>query len=133
MLAMIQAIPSLQSSSASKDSQEEKQLPAVQHAANISSTNDRMQLEMLHLLKELAADIKLNWDSTNQDRNGKGNQRAAKKTPKDGGKLRANISKCCWTHGSCAHSSSTCPNKARGHQNDAAFQDKKDGSMARCE
>ena len=136
MLAMLQAIPSSQSSSGSDDTQEDEhleQLPPVQHAANISSTNDRMQLEMLRLLKELSADIRVTRDSTKQDRDGQANQRVARKTPKDGGKLRTNISKYCWTHGACAHSSNACPNTARGHQNDATFQDKKGGSLARCE
>ena len=136
MLAMLQAIPSLQSSSESDDTQEDEhleQLPPVQHAANISSTNDRMQIEMLRLLKELSADIRATRDSTKRDRNGQVNQRVAQKTPNDGGKLRTNISKYCWTHGACRHSSNTCRNKARGHQDHATFQDKKGGSLARCE
>ena len=136
MLAMLQAIPSLQSSSGSDDTQEDEhleQLPPVQHAANISSTNYRMQIEMLRLLKELSADIRATRDSTKRDRNGQVNQRVAQKTPNDGGKLHANISKYCWMHGACQHSSNTCRNKARGHQDHATFQDKKGGSLACCE
>ena len=78
-------------------------------------------------------DIKHNRSVPNNDRKTKGSQRETRKTPKEGGKFCKNISKYCWTHEACAHSSSDCPDRAKGHKTTATFQDKMDGSLARCE
>ena len=88
---------------------------------------------MLHLLKELSNDIKASRAVPNQDRSGQGSRRETRKTPKEGGKMRKNISKYCWTHSGCSHSGSHCPNQAKGHKIEATFQDKMNGSLARCE
>jgi len=61
MLAMLQAIPSLAKSSSDSDTtpeEEELHHHLSQVAANMTSTSDRIQLEMLRLLKELSNDIK---------------------------------------------------------------------------
>ena len=73
MLAMLQAIPSLTNSSTdSDDSQEDEMAP--QHAsnvvANMASTGDNVQLEMLRLLKELSADVKSSRPAPFQERGG---------------------------------------------------------------
>ena len=49
-----------------------------------------------------------------------------------GYRKRRNISKYCWSHGACAHSSAECNNKKRGHQNDATFSNKMGGSTRFC-
>ena len=75
MLAMLQAIPSLaKSSSDSDDTPEEEELDYYlsQVAANIMSTSDRIQLEMLRLLKELSNNIKASRAVPNQDRSRQG-------------------------------------------------------------
>ena len=45
---------------------------------------------------------------------------------------RKNVSKYCWTQGVCSHDSSSCNNKAPGHQNNATFQNKLGGSTRFC-
>ena len=99
----------------------------------MTSTSDRIQLEMQHLLKELSNDIKASRVVPNQDCSGQGAQRETCKTPKEGCKMRKNILKYYWTHGACAHSGSQCPNQAKGYKIEATFQDKMNGSLARCE
>ena len=94
------------------------------------TTNDSIQLEILHILKELSRTIKKNQGNNHNE--GQGYRR---KTPKESSKLRTNISKYCWTHGACAHSSADYPIRlrAKGHKTEASFQDKMNGSLARCE
>ena len=99
----------------------------------MTSTSDSIQLEMLRLLKELSNVIKASRAVPNQDRSGQGSQRETRKIPKEGSKMRKNISKYYWTHGAYAHSSSHCPNQAKGHKIEATFQDKMNRSLARCE
>ena len=75
MLAMLQSVPSLQSSSESDETQEEEQIcqpPLVQQAANIFSANNCMQLEILHLLKELATGLKYSRETTKKEYNRQG-------------------------------------------------------------
>ena len=38
----------------------------------------------------------------------------------------------CWTHGCCTHWGKNCPNKAPGHQDDATFKERKNGSNTNC-
>jgi hypothetical protein len=38
----------------------------------------------------------------------------------------------CWTHGNCAHSSSTCETQAEGHIADATYANMQGGSTTRC-
>ena len=135
MLAILQTIPALaQSSTDSEDTSEDHQSDyhPTQVAASLTSSSDSIQLEMLRLLKELAMDIKYNCSVPNDDRKTKESQRETRKTPKEGGKFRKNISKYCWTHRACVYSSSDCPDRAKGHKTTATFQDKMDGSLARC-
>lgn len=88
---------------------------------------------MLRLLKELAMDVKQNRSVPNDDRKTTEYQRDPRKTRKEGGKYLKNIAKYCWTHGACAQSSSDYPGPAKGHEKTATFQNKMDGSLARCE
>ena len=70
MLAMLQAIPSLAKSSSDSDDtldKEELDHHLSQIEANMTSTSDRIQLEMLHLLKELSNNIKASHAVPNQD------------------------------------------------------------------
>ena len=38
----------------------------------------------------------------------------------------------CWMHGCCTHWGKKCPNKAAGHQDDATFKNRKNGSGKDC-
>ena len=63
MIAMLHSIPVLvASSSGSNDSYENNasDQPPIQVAANVLTTNNSIQLEMLHILKELSGTIKKN-------------------------------------------------------------------------
>ena len=46
---------------------------------------------------------------------------------------RRNISKYCWSHGACAHTSRECKNKRSGHKENATFSNKLGGNMRFCE
>jgi len=45
---------------------------------------------------------------------------------------RNNISKYCWSHGACSHTSAQCNSKRDGHKNNATFENKQGGSTAYC-
>ena len=77
---------------------------------------------MLRLLKELAMDMKQNHCVPTDNLKPKGNQREPRKTPKDRGKFRKNISQYCWTHGACAYLSPDCPEPRKGHKVAATSQ-----------
>ena len=38
----------------------------------------------------------------------------------------------CWTHGNCHHSGADCESKAEGHINGATYENRQNGSNARC-
>ena len=57
----------------------------------------------------------------------------ARKTPDVGEHFRKNITKYCWTHRACIHSSKDCSDKAEGYQNIATFDSKIEHSKVRCE
>jgi hypothetical protein len=38
----------------------------------------------------------------------------------------------CWTHGSCAHTSSACQHKSDGHKDNASFENMMNGSKKNC-
>ena len=62
--------------------------------------------------------------------------RPNKLTDNDGGgsyRKRRNISKYCWSHGACAHTSRDCNNKRSGHKDNASFSNKLGGSTRFCE
>ena len=76
--------------------------------ANVATT-ESTQLAILQLLKQIKDEMK----STPTTRNPR------KKF-------------YCWTHGVCGHKSADCRNKKEGHQNNATFADKKDGTSKGC-
>ena len=59
-----------------------------------------------------------------------------KNNPNGGGgsgyRKRKNITKYCWSHGACAHSSADCNNKKSGHKDEATFANKMEGSTRFC-
>ena len=54
------------------------------------------------------------------------------KTKSSGKKKEKKPRQYCWTHGSCAHSSSECKNKAAKHKDNATFTDMMGGSIKNC-
>ena len=65
---------------------------------------------MMRILQQLSMDFTNNRALPSQDKSAQGAWRETHKTPKEGGRLRKNISKYCWTHGACSHSSAECHN-----------------------
>ena len=59
-------------------------------------------------------------------------KRRFRKTPDNGGLLRKDITKYCWTHGACGHNGTICRAKAPGHKDEATLTNRMDGSNARC-
>ena len=80
--------------------------------ANATTTNtaEATQLAILQLLKDI------------QDSMTKKNANANKNRPKH----------YCWSHGRCGHKGVDCRNKKNGHQDNATFANKMDGSTKGC-
>jgi len=121
VLAMLQSIPDLTSSSSGSTSEEEK---PSNHQAN--AMVDQTQLEILRLLKEIAQDLK-------KDKRGQpqGN-RVGVKTPDDAKGYRKHLTFYCWTHGMGTHDGKRCRSKAPGHKQEATKDNRMGGSNAYC-
>ena len=74
----------------------------------------------MSLIKELRQDIKTNKPVTTDTNSQNGNNQQG----------RRNVNKCCWSHGTCAHSGFECTAPREGHKNSAAFTNKMSGSTA---
>jgi hypothetical protein len=57
---------------------------------------------------------------------------ATKSSEQSKNKPRTNRKHYCWTHGSCNHSSDRCKFPIEGHQMDATFYNRKNGSNTGC-
>jgi len=121
VLAMLQSIPDLTSSSSGSTSDEEK--PST-HQAN--ALVDQTQLEILRLLKEIAQDLKKGKKGSPQG------QKVGVKTPDDFQGRRSNLNFYCWTHGACNHDGKRCRAKAPGHKQEATKDNRMGGSNALC-
>ena len=106
-------------------------------SANAMS-NTSTQMEMLKLLQSMQAEfaaMKTNTAAVPQYANtspASQLKKKARKTTDNPTFTRRVTSKYCWTHGGCAHAGNMCNDKAPGHQNDATFANKMDGSKAFC-
>ena len=137
MMALLQNIPSLTTSSTSSFEEEyqEQQTP-VTHAAN--SLTDSAQLEILKLLRQIQLDMKAQQQSNTYRPNPPPQPACrprvlrATKTPDDARPIRKYKGKYCWTHGACGHSSVNCKDTAPGHKDEATKENKLDGSKVWC-
>ena len=87
---------------------------------------DKVQLEILQLLKQMQQDMKCTPTAPPHQKKGK-------KTPDDASFPRKKTDKYCWTHGGCWHLSPKCEAKAPGHQDAATFDNCMDRSNAYCQ
>ena len=94
----------------------------TEKANSTITTNDKIQIEILKLLKEIQTDMKT-CKPTGNDDNKKG-----KKRPK----RRTDTRFYCWSCGAWNHKSKDCRRKKEGHRDDATFEDKKGGSTYYC-
>ena len=70
MIAILHSILALAASSSGSDDFYENNVsdqPPIQAAANVSTTNDSIQLEMLRILKELSGTIKKNQGNNHNE------------------------------------------------------------------
>ena len=116
---------------------DQENIPLNYAVACTTTQSDNTQLEILCALQELHRDLNniksSSSNTSNQQTTGSSTRKYARKTPDAGGRLRKNISKYCWTHRACAHTSKDCPDKADKYQNIATFENKMKGSKARYE
>ena len=128
MIAMLQS--SLTGTSCSSSSNDESESLPSQAASSV--TSDHTQLAILQLLREIQVDLKQSATNPNTCRNGQ-RKRFGRKTPDDKTyPPRDDKSKYCWTHGACNHGGSDCRWKAKGHKDEATFDNKMGGSCAYC-
>lgn len=90
--------------------------------ANITMA-DKVQLEILKLLKDIKSDMLKCTPATEDD---------GTKNPGGQKRRRRDIQFYYWTHGGGNHKSKDCHNKKDGHQDDATFQNKMGGSTLYC-
>ena len=98
MQAMLQTMLGLAQSSADSDNasvEQESNHHPTQVAVSLASSSNRIQLEMLHLLKELSMDIKNGCIAPNNDRSAQESECEPCKTPKEGRKMLKNMFKYC--------------------------------------
>ena len=99
---------------------------AMQHMANATTQQQvlpdlmNQMMTMMKQMQDMQTQMLTNNNRTTGN-NSKGNRR------------RRNKSKYCWSHGACAHDSKSCQAKKEGHQDDATFNNKMNGSTAYCE
>ena len=125
VLAMLQSIPSLASSTES-NSDDQPTSHYVNQTIHRQSAADQTQLEILKLLKEISMEMKKTPAVPRQNR-------YPRKTPnRKMDPPRAQTDKYCWTHGASNHTGKECKRRAQGHKPDATFNDKKGGSTAYC-
>ena len=116
VLAMLQSIPDLTSSSSGSTSEEEK--PST-HQAN--ALVDQTQLEILRLLKEISQDLK------KSKRGPPRGQKVGVKTPDDYTGRRSNLNFYYWTHGAGMHDGKYCHSRAPGHKEEATKDNRMGG------
>ena len=110
--------------------------PSVAFSSFSSSTNNSsdMQNFMKMFMEKMDKRMQRQEEVLRVLSNNKG--RPYKLTDNDGGgsyRKRRNISKYCWSHGACAHTSRECKNKRSGHKENATFSNKLGGNMRFCE
>ena len=125
LLSMMQSV--MEQSMAPTEPASDISAPSA-HLAN-ATTSDTVQLQILQLIQQLQQDMKTCIAATS---NASTTKRVFKKTRDNGGMLRKDISKYCWTHGACGHESKDCRAKAPGHRDDATLTTRHGGSNARC-
>ena len=89
-----------------------------------ATTSDNINLQILKLLKEISDDMK----DSKQPRNKHPQPQHTRKRKRK----RTDTSKYCWSCGAWNHTSSTCRFKKTGHQDNATFKNKMNGSTAHC-
>ena len=88
-------------------------------ANNMSNATDTNLHQLIAQLQQQIEHLQQNSNATSATTQRKPNR-------------RKNVSKYCWTHGACAHSSEECTNRKPGHVPTATFENKQGGSLYYC-
>ena len=110
--------------SSGSESTEEDTVSTLTEKANVT-TQDKVQLEILKLLKEIRSDIVANKPTA--DNNNEKNPRWKKRPYK-----RTDTRFYCWSCGAWNHKSKDCKRKKEGHRDEATFENKLGGSTYYC-
>jgi len=116
--------------------------PPMIHEANAATQNQmmpQMMHQMMQMMRQMQA-VQLNLtnnsnggnDSSNNVANNNNNNSQRRNNTNGRSRGRLNTSKYCWSHGACAHDSSTCRDQKEGHKAEATFSNKMGGSTAYC-
>ena len=99
-------------------------------AVNVTVT-DNVQLEMLQLLRTMQQNLMVN-NNRQDNPTGQRRRNRNRRTPDDASFNRQVTNEFCWTHGACNHNSDKCEARAPGHQANATFDNRMNGSNAFC-
>ena len=91
-----------------------------------SVASNKMMEQLLKSFQDLQAKV----DNLAQNNNNNNNRNFGNnnKIPTINPRTCLTYKRYCWTHGCCDHWGRNCPNKKRGHNNNAIFKDRKGGS-----
>ena len=110
--------------------------PIDDHQANAAASN---QTALIAAIQDLQTQIRDLSTNANRNSGGAGRGRGRGRGGYQGRGYNPNhrrgrtiTSKYCWTHGACAHDSTSCNTPAEGHKNEATFDNKMGGSTAYC-
>ena len=109
--------------------------PAIEPLPTANAvTNDAVQQQLMQQMQEMQA-MMVQLQANQAIAPPTGRVRPPSTGPRPGQPttpLPAYANKYCWTHGKCAHISSSCNTKAPGHKNNATFENKQRGSTYGC-
>ena len=109
LMTVLQTALDAQSQALTATGTEISDLTRNTHQAN-TTTTDKVQLEILQLLKQLQTDMRTGTP-TPAPAHKAPRKRRGKKTPDDASFPRRKTDKYCWTHGACAHDGLGCEDK----------------------
>ena len=112
--------------------------PAPQANMATPSSTDALIQQLLEQNQALMRQLLNAPNGTNNNRRRNNRQRfnrpsTGRRTGQPAQPLPDYCTKYCWTHGRCTHTSNECLRKAPGHQDNATFDNKLDGSTYGCE
>ena len=96
---------------------------------NINTKRDPMIDQLLKQMTAMSNQIQaLSGGNNTNTATGLSSASSAHINPKTGQEWK----RYCWSCGCCSHWSKNCPNKKRGHKNDATFKNRLNGSNTNC-
>ena len=106
---------------------------AITDMANAMSQQSQTIPQLIAQIQQMQSTMtalqqQMNNSNTNQNTNNRNNQ----SSDNTSNRKRRNISKYCWSHGACSHTSFECTKRRDGHKEDATSENKKGGSTYYC-